>query len=227
MMDQLEKGDKTFYTWFRKSYAPLIMVVIFLYLLFSFLAPIAMKVGLPTIGKFIYRSYSNVCHQYIYRSLFLFGEQPFYPVSPTNELLTYQEEFGITVGDEKAARNIIGNSHAGYKVAICQRDIAIYGALLIFAIFFWISKRRIRKIPFWVWVLLAVVPIGVDGFWQFFSSIESNFFVNLEHESTPVLRFITGGMFGYFTGWYLLPAIEDSYQDEEKGLLISVKNNEA
>ncbi|MDO9547284.1 MAG: DUF2085 domain-containing protein, partial [Pelolinea sp.] len=128
--------------------------------------------------------------------------------------------FGINVIDLNNSRQIVGNNVAGYKVAICQRDIMIYFALMLFATIFHISKKRIKKIHFLLWILFAITPIAVDGIWQLFSTINM---LNIPaHESTPLIRSITGAMFGYFSGWYLLPAIQDTFNDANEGNLTSI-----
>ena len=43
------------------------------------------------------------------------------------------------------------------------------------------------------------------------------------HESTPLVRSITGILFGFFTGWYLYPAIEETFEDETAGIIKRVK----
>ena len=108
------------------------------------------------------------------------------------------------------ARGFIGNDVVGYKVALCERDVAMYLTMLGFGIVFWLSGRRIRSIPWYLWVVIGLGPIGVDGLSQLPSVI-----ANLPEwlpirESTPFLRTLTGGLFGLMTAWYLYPMIEET-----------------
>jgi len=215
-MENYHERPSDFLSWFRRNYMILIIVMLFFFLFFAFLAPVLMKYEITQFGRIIYRIYSNFCHQFAHRSWFLFGEQVFYPdyseegsgIRPLNEV------FGVFSENVQGSRKIIGNESAGYKVAICQRDVAIYGAMLIFAFIFHFSQNRIKKVPFWIWFILAIVPIGVDGFWQLISSSKLSILKISSHESTPLIRSVTGCMFGIFTGWYIYPAIEETFEDE-------------
>jgi uncharacterized membrane protein len=184
-----------------------------------------MKYHFSGIGKFLYLFFSKFCHQYAHRSWFLFGEQAFYPLYLENnsELKSITDVFQIPIEDIDASRNIIGNEIVGFKVAICQRDVAIYSSLLLFALFYIPSRRKIKKIPIYLWFLFGIIPIGIDGLWQLISSIELLDLQILFHESTPLIRTITGSLFGFFTGWYLFPAIEENLHDEEYRKSINIK----
>ena len=198
--------------WFQVNHLKLIMIFLFLYLLFSILAPILMYAGYPKMSKLIYRGYSNLCHQYAYRSWFLFGKQAHYPLESKDGYLSVFEMFEIPKNTPEVSREIIGNPTAGYKVAICQRDIALYGALLLFSLIYQFFGKRIKKLPIGIWLLFAVFPIGMDGLWQLATSYQ---LLNAQYESSPLMRTVTGVMFGFFSGWLLFPAIEQSLQTKE------------
>ena len=203
---------------FRKNYAALIVLLLLVIIIGSILAPALMKTGSVTTSKFLYRQYSNLCHQFAHRSWFIFGEQYYYPAmfSGQRELLTTYDAFNIDYRDTQAARQIIGNERFGYKIAFCQRDFALYSGLALFCLVFHISGRKIKQIPFYMWILFAVLPLGLDGGLQYITSEELFTNLNFMHESTPLLRSITGGAFGIFTAWFLLPAIEETYADHAK-----------
>jgi uncharacterized membrane protein len=205
-----------------------IIILLFFFLFFAFLAPVLMKYKITQPGRIIYTIYSNFCHQFAHRSWFLFGEQVFYPVysEEGSGVRSLYDVFGVLSESVQESRKIIGNESAGYKVAICQRDVAIYGAMLIFAFIFHFSHNQINKIPFWLWFLMAVVPIGFDGFWQLISSLKLSILNISTHESTPLIRSFTGLMFGLFTGWYLYPAIEETFKDESSGIIQRIELEE-
>jgi len=86
---------------------------------------------------------------------------------------TYAEATGLSEdGTARAvitAREYIGSDQVGYKMALCQRDIAIYAAILLFGVLFSLSGFRIKPIPWWLWLVVRIVPIALDGFSQLLS----------------------------------------------------------
>jgi uncharacterized membrane protein len=156
-----------------------------------------------------------MCHQLAFRSFFLFGEQPYYPraLAGVPNAITYEELQNSTQIDIVGARNFDGNPVVGYKVALCERDVAIYGFMLLFGLVFWASGRRLRSIPWYLWVLIGLGPIGLDGFSQL-PGLASGLPAWLPvRESTPFLRVLTGAMFGWMTAWYLFPMLEDTARE--------------
>jgi uncharacterized membrane protein len=129
--------------------------------------------------------------------------------------LTYQQATGLSEASEGsaqwAARQFVGNEAVGYKVALCERDVAIYGAILLFGVLFVLSGRRIRALPWYLWILIAIVPVGLDGLSQLFSQPPFNFFPY--RESTPFLRVLTGALFGLGTAWFGYPLVEETMRD--------------
>ena len=194
-----------------KHSAAFITFLLFVYIFFPLLAPVLVHYGLNQPARLIYRLYSPLCHQLAYRSIFLFGEQVFYPLAENTPpgMVSYEQAFGQTGTDFDTARAIIGNETYGYKIALCQRDMAIYGSLFLFGLVFLAAQKKIKRIPLYIWMILGVLPLGVDGFTQLIYSLpEVNFSSIFLRESTPWLRVITGAMFGFFTGWYIFPALE-------------------
>lgn len=206
-----------FTDWLGRHYMTFFNLFVLLYVGLPFLAPVFMKAGLTGPAGLIYRGYGIVCHQLSYRSFFLFGEQPFYPRAEANVdgYLTYNEATGLSEGpgldDRLAARNYVGDETVGYKVALCERDIWIYGAILIFGVLFVLTGKRIRSLPWYWWILFGIVPIAIDGVSQLLSQPPFNFM--LERESTPLLRSLTGALFGFCTAWFGYPLVEDTMRE--------------
>ncbi len=189
------------------------ILIIFIYGGLPFLAPVLMKSGAAGPAKLIYTLYSPLCHQLAFRSWFLFGEQPAYPLelAGVDGLSTYEEYTGLTGKDLLSARDFIGNEKMGYKAALCERDTAIYASLLLFAIVFSITGRKTKPLGWYWWIVFGLVPIGLDGLSQLPSLASGLFqFIPLIRESTPLLRTVTGGLFGLSTAWYMFPLIEES-----------------
>ena len=220
---RLERGhtmsdSDRFSYWFTRHYMLVLNLIVFLYVGLPFLAPVFMKIGATLPARVIYTIYSPLCHQLAFRSWFLFGEQAAYPrtLAGVPGLLTYQQAIGDDT-DLVAARNFVGNELVGYKVAICQRDVSIYGSILAFGIFFSFAKKWVKSPPWYVWIIIGVLPIAIDGFSQLPSLMTG---INVAwlpiRESTPFLRTLTGFLFGVTTAWYGYPYVEESMLDTRR-----------
>ncbi len=211
--------DVKFISYIKRYAIHIIIILIGLYIIFPVLAPVLMRFGLDKPAKLIYWLYSHLCHQLAYRSWFIFGEEAFFPLSEANvwDGLSYQQAFGLPGSDFDAARSIIGNEIYGYKIALCQRDLAIYCALFFFGLVYLITGKRIKKINIFLWVLLGVIPLGFDGLTQLIKNIPIKTISSIIfRESTPLLRTWTGAAFGFFTGWYIFPSIDSLIRGSEK-----------
>lgn len=206
-----------------KNYLLILNLFMFFYVGLPFLAPTLMQLGAETPANIIYRIYKPLCHQFAFRSFFLFGEQPFYPLAEANVsgYKTFEEVSGIQNLDDPysftrfEARNYIGNETVGYKVTLCERDIAIYAAILLFGIVFGLTGRRFKSLHWMWWILLGLGPIGLDGFSQLFSQFNWEWLASIVpyRESTPYLRVLTGALFGLATAWFAYPNIEESMRE--------------
>lgn len=217
------KGDRIS-LFISKKYLLILNILVFFYVGLSFLAPVLMKAGLPGLAKPIYTVYSGVCHQLAFRSWFLFGDQEAYPRSAANVdgLVPYGEATGLDEGNLWEARAFRGNESVGYKVAFCERDVAIYAAMLLFGLLYWVTKERIPALPWYLWLIIGMGPIGLDGFSQLFSQIP-NFPFWPYRESTPFLRTLTGGIFGFTTAWFGYPLVKETMEDTR--VMVATKIN--
>lgn len=204
------KADR-FSEWLSKHYLSLFNILIAFYLGMAFLAPVLMKIGATTPAGWIYRAYGAMCHELAFRSWFLYGEQPAYPrdAAGVESLIPYTEATGLDENNLWEARRYVGNEVIGYKVSLCQRDVAIYAGILLFGLIFAATQRRLRSLHWVVWLILGIVPVGLDGLSQLFSQLPLISLVTFR-ESTPFLRTLTGGMFGLFTAWFGYPLVEES-----------------
>jgi uncharacterized membrane protein len=211
--------------WLTKNYMILFILVLVLYAGGSFLAPVLMKVGAEVPARVLYTIYKPFCHQLAFRSFFLYGEQVYYPreLAGINGVITYDDLIasGVIPGsvDLLDARDFLGNEYVGYKIALCQRCLAIYVAMLLLSIIFAATGNRIKPIAWYVWILAGMVPIGLDGG----SQIPGALGITLPEwmiirESTPLFRVATGALFGIMTFWYLLPQVEDSMRESRVNL---------
>jgi uncharacterized membrane protein/glutaredoxin len=227
---QLSTGER-FSLWITQHYLAVFNFVIFIYLGLPFLAPILMKNNITKPAHVIYSGYSFMCHQLAFRSMFLFGEQVVYPRSTAgvDNLFPYESATGNNPEDLLAAREFVGNEVVGYKVALCERDIAIYAGILTFGLLFAITGRKIPPLPWYLWIVLGILPIGLDGFTQLLSQLGIPFInaVIPYRESTPMLRYLTGFLFGLSTAWFGYPLVESSMRDTRQILERKLKRIQA
>jgi uncharacterized membrane protein len=216
---EISSGDRMM-DWFSRHYLAVINVFILLYFGLPILAPMLMKAGATLPANVIYTIYKPLCHQFGFRSFFLFGEQAYYPLAEAGvagvktfeEVTSFQDLDNPAAFSRFQAREFTGNETVGYKMALCERDMAIYGAIFTFGILYAITGRRIKPLHWTLWILIGMVPIGLDGFSQLFSQMNWPWLASLipYRESTPFLRVLTGGLFGFTTAWFAYPYMEES-----------------
>lgn len=205
--------------WFSNNYMFLVNGFVFLYVFLAIFAPTLMKIGLEVPGRVIYRLYSPLCHQLAYRSFFLFGEQTYYPsqLAGFEGVVTYGQATGFSENDVSTARGFIGNEVMGYKMALCQRDIAIYGAIFVFGLIFSLTGRKIKPLPWYLWIVIGLGPIGLDGFSQLLGQTGLGIFAWIPlRESTPLFRVVTGLLFGLASSWFGFPYLEESVLENRR-----------
>jgi uncharacterized membrane protein len=217
---------------FARHWLAVLVTLTGLYAGVPFLAPVAMQAGATGVANVIYTLYSPVCHQFAFRSWFLFGEQTVYPreragiAGGSFEEYAAQEPFfdnvDVTTLDAAliyAAKQFRGSPRMGWKVAFCERDVSIYAAITLFGLAFIVLKLlkvKVPYLPFWAYMLVAIVPVGLDGFSQYFANPPFNGFglpFYPVRESTPFMRALTGGLFGLGNAWLAFPYIEDSMRE--------------
>ncbi len=214
-------------------------VILAVYIALPFAAPTLMHLGLRGPGELIYTLYSPFCHQFAFRSFFLFGDQSTYPREtvgadgPTFEDTAIQSESfvelfaryaslapeQVTRADldpfspalQFAARDFRGDAQMGYKVTLCERDISIYIAMLVGALLFRRVRHRLRPVPILLYAILGLGPIGIDGFSQLLGYPPFNLWP--PRETLPIFRVVTGALFGLMNVWLGFPYLEMSFQE--------------
>jgi uncharacterized membrane protein len=152
------------------------------------MAPWLMERGLTAPASLIYAAYRMTCHQLPQRSFFLYGPQKTYTEREIESQTTMQPLNGYT-----------GSADAGYKVAYCERDTAMYLALLATALCLLVAGRRLPRLPLWLFVLM-IAPLAIDGATQLTGL----------RESTWQLRVVTGALFGVAIAWLLFPLVDEA-----------------
>lgn len=207
-----------------RHWLTIILIFLFFYAGLSVAAPVLMKAGYTNAANVLYKIYGPMCHQFAFRSWFLFGEQSFYPREIAGSDLTPFEVYaarepyfdGIDLNTwsadlQVAAREFRGNEEMGYKVALCERDVAIYATMFLVGLAFAAVRRRLRPVPIWLYVLLGLGPIGLDGFSQLLSY--PPFELWPLRETLPGYRVVTGAMFGMMNIWLAFPYLEISMRE--------------
>lgn len=231
------------------------LVLIGLYAGLPWVAPTLMHLGITGPAHALYFVYGPFCHQFAFRSFFLFGDQTEYPraisgttLAPYEDYISNSPEFSQALTNwvgrpesffdtvdqfdpylwtfdlQFASKDFFGDPRMGYKLAVCERDIAIYTALfaggLIYAIPF--VRRRLRPIPIWLYVFIGIVPIGLDGLSQLLGYPPFNLWA--PRETLPVFRFVTGALFGLANAWLAFPYLELSFRDTREALEAKLAN---
>ena len=218
-------ADRVMY-WLSRHYLAVLNVAMLFYFGLPILAPVLMNAGLKAPANIIYTSYKPLCHQFGFRSFFLFGEQAYYPLKEAGlpGVKTFEQATGIVnardpIGTARLeARQFTGNPAVGYKMALCERDMGIYTAIFLFGLFYAATGRRLKPLHWLLWILIGMGPIGLDGFSQLFSQMEWSWLVNIlpYRESTPFLRVFTGALFGFATAWFAYPYMEESMTESRQ-----------
>jgi len=150
------------------------------------LAPVLMSAGYLRAARLIYTLSAPLCHQLPERSFFLFGRQSFYTL----------EELEAWLGPNVPLR-YIGDRTLGYKMAVCERDMATFLAFFLAGLAFALVRRRLPPLPVKAFIVLCL-PMAVDGFGQLLALWDSTWWS----------RVFSGGLFGVACIWLAYPHIE-------------------
>jgi uncharacterized membrane protein len=153
-------------------------------------APILTVLGWQSVANALYEAYHFTCHQWAFRSFFLFA--PGHP-----PLTVYSQQQLADLGTEPFS--FIGGADLGWKMAFCERDLAIYLALLTAGLYY-ARRRDVRPASFVLYGIL-ILPMALDGFTQLFGW----------RESTWELRVLTGLLFGLASGWLVWPRLDVAF----------------
>ncbi|VVB58449.1 Uncharacterised protein [Candidatus Anstonella stagnisolia] len=136
----------------------------------------------------LYTAFAPFCHQLTSRSLCISAQGAITDCTPQNGVPSYSHAVVVHLDDYIL----------GYKFPVCSRDVAIYLAMLIGGILYpFLWKIETEEIPNKWFLVLALIPIAIDGTTQLFTL----------RESTNTLRLITGAIAGFAIPFYLLPML--------------------
>lgn len=104
-----------------------------------------------------------------------------------------------------------GAQGVGFKVAICQRDVAIYLAMFIAGLAFTWLRRRLKPLAIKKFVALCA-PMAIDGLGQLFGLWVSTWWS----------RVLTGGLFGVACVWLAYPYLERGMNEVHQEMSITL-----
>ncbi len=191
---------------FSQHWLLLISAVLGVFIALPTLAPVLMYLGLTGPAELIYSAYRLTCHELAFRTYFFFGDQPVYTVDQL------RASVGVHNEDFTYWSSFLGNAQLGYKMAWCERDMAIYSSILLGGFVFGLVRPRLRPLD-WRLYLVFIIPMAIDGFWQLFTSPIYILQFLPAHESTWLLRSITGGLFGIGSVWLIYPYLQEAMRD--------------
>ena len=145
--------------------------------------PLLLAAGATSTATNLYRFFHLVCHQWAFRSFFLLGPHA-----------TFSRDQLIALGMDPYT--FVGDAQMGWKMAFCERNLAIFAGLLAFGLAFGSVYRQMPAASFAQFAVL-VSPMALDGLTQLVGW----------RESTWELRIATGVLFGIASGWFLYPRL--------------------
>ena len=158
-----------------------------------------------------YGALSVTCHQKLSRSLCLFSEGGSYWIA---DCLPQAGQFVNTQADRTQIR-VENGGITGYKMPVCSRDIGLYLAMLIGGVVYpLVLDIKNRKVWPAIWLVLAVVPLGLDGGIQLVSELGLLPFV---YESTNAIRLLTGAIAGFVAAFYAIPMLVNLIHGKDEG----------
>jgi uncharacterized membrane protein len=185
--------------WLERHWVTLLTVVSGVFIALPLLAPVLALTGHERSSAAIYFAYRITCHQLPQRSWFMGGPAVVHDWPAVQPYVAQPE-----AGPLMAFHAPLGNAALGYQLGFCQRDTAIYLAVFFTILAYGILRRRrvFGPMPLRLYVLLAL-PMAIDGVTQLLGL----------RESTPLIRTVTGALFGAASAWLILTYIEASFRE--------------
>jgi len=181
-----------------------INVLLGIWVVLPWLAPVMMNWGWTGIGKAIYLIYSFQCHQLPERSYFLFGKQFMYSLSEIQA--AWQ-----TTNDPMILRQFIGNTEMGWKVAWSDRMVSMYTSIVIGGLVYGLFRKKTKPLAFWIFALL-ILPMVIDGGTHMLSDLagvgqgfrDTNIWLQTITNNVFSMSFYQGDALGSFNSWMRL-----------------------
>lgn len=92
-----------------RNWLKIALVAFGIFVALPWVAPALMHFGVTAPARVLYTVYSPFCHQYAFRSIFLYGEQAFYPRAVSGTSLTpYEEGVSASAAWKEAVEHWVG-----------------------------------------------------------------------------------------------------------------------
>ena len=171
-----------------------------LYVGLPILAPVLAEAGFQRAANIVHFVFRPLCHQLPERSFFLYGSRCVYSYQELSQMLG-----GLVPSRYQGGEGI------GFKVAVCQRCVAIYLTMLVAGILFASLRGRLKALSVRQFAM-TILPMAIDGLGQLFGLWTSSWWS----------RVVTGGLFGLGCFWLTYPHLErgmsEVRQESERAL---------
>jgi len=195
-----------------------LIFLVFLMLLVGSIALVPLLASEQDMG-WAYAVFGPTCHQKMSRSQCLFKSQQAFWVADCTD----QSGLFVTGSADREALVVERDGAVGYKFPVCARDVGIYGAMLLGAIaypfMFGIPNRKVYPV---IYLVIALIPIGIDGSLQLVSELGLLPFI---YESTNLIRLLTGAIAGFVAALYSIPILVNMFSSPEDGAGADVKRD--
>jgi uncharacterized membrane protein len=140
----------------------------------------------------------------------------------------------------------------GWKMAWSDRMISTYGGIWIGALLFAILGERAPRVPLWLWLVVGILPLALDGFTHFINDIvagssglgfrdtndwlrpltgnalgDSFYYGNMFGSFNSWARWITGLLFGIMTVFAIFPILALAFRDTRRDLEVQLATTQA
>lgn len=156
-----------------------------------------------------YAAFSVTCHQKLSRSLCIFNDGGGYWIADC----TSQGGNFVTSPADRTMVEVVYDGVRGMKMPVCSRDIGLYAAMLIGGLLYPLARKLDDDVPPSVFLILALVPIGIDGGIQIVSEIG---LLPVVYESTNLVRVVTGGVAGLAAAFYAIPILANLVSKDKR-----------
>lgn len=225
-----------------RNWLRMALAILALYISLPWLAPTLAKLGMGAAADAIYTIYSPFCHQFAFRSVFVYGEQPFYPRATAGAGLGSFEEFAAESAAFQGEYRYWASRFGAENRPASADDLAIFSAtqqlaarhfigdetfgyktslcardLAIYTLLFvggLVYRRyRWRIRPLPLWLFALAGLLPIALDGGSQLLSYPPFELWSPRESAPFLRIVTGGFFGLMCAWLGFPHIERSMHD--------------
>ncbi len=225
------------HNWLRMA-----LTILALYISLPWLAPTLAKLGMQSTADIIYTIYSPFCHQFAFRSVFVYGEQPFYPRAEAGAGFGSFEEFAAESAAFQGEYRYWASRFGAESQPASAEDLQLFSAIQQLAARHFIGdetfgyKTSLCARDLAIYTMLFVGGLVYRRYrwrihplplWLFAlagllpialdggSQLLSYppFELWSPRESAPFLRIVTGGFFGLMCAWLGFPHIERSMHD--------------